>query len=88
MKAKLKCPSNNKESRPLTLIQALKGTRGTKQMKIGLLRHALMHLEANSIYKRNEISGWYIGDKEEFIEKHEASMQLIMNLIKEYKNGK
>jgi len=48
-----------------------------------LIEHALLHLEDNTIAKDKHFfsGGWYIGNKEQFIERHLKTIELMKELL-------
>ena len=44
------------------------------------IRHALMHMEVNKILEPEEYSGWYCGNKEQFVKRHKKALALLRAL--------
>lgn len=45
------------------------------------LAHALMHLEANKISDASAYSGWYCGNKDQFIKRHIRAVAFVRALL-------
>ncbi len=45
------------------------------------LAHALLHLEDNKIAVDDSPSGWFSGNKKQFIKKHKKAIMFIKSLI-------
>ena len=51
------------------------------------LAHALRHLEANKIADGGTCSGWYIGNKEQFIKRHIKAIGFAWRLLNNSAKG-
>ena len=45
------------------------------------LAHALMHMEANKIGDPTSYSGWYCGNKEQFIKRHQKAIAFLSAIL-------
>ena len=56
------------------------------QEEIANLNHALKHLTANNIHKpESSFSGWYSGNKSQFVKRHIKAIEMINKWILGYK---
>ena len=47
------------------------------------IKHAILHLEANKILNSQSYSGWYCGNRDQFVKRHVKAIEYLRGMLKE-----
>jgi hypothetical protein len=73
--------STSTQDMPAGHVLARSPTQRFSADELACIEHALDHLKANKIAEENSSSGWYRGNRDQFVKRHKKALAVLRGFL-------